>query len=383
MEPEREREEEPAIESPPEGSTCAEHSDRPALVICPRCGSFACLSCWHGALRRCHACVVRHPAPAVPWEDPSRGLISRFVGTIGDAGSPVLTAPSFRADGTGRALLFFLLTFVPFAAISGIVPYTAHLLFGSSFSVQTQGDPTDEAIAYDVARAAGLGVIVGLGQWLALALPFVSLSNAFAEKGHPDAPMRAMLYRGWLLALFFLAQWAVPLAMPGGAGGAGALFAMLVSMVPFVLLLSTMRATTRMGSGVGALTALLTIAVPFAMMVGASYFLERGVRVVVPELGQLEEQQRVEAEREAAREGQHDPSSTTPPTGEAPAPSPAPPTIEAPSAPEAPAPTEGAPSEAAPSEAAPSEAAPSEAAPSEAAPPEVAPAEPAPATATP
>lgn len=297
MEPERD--EEPPIESPPEGATCAEHSERPALVVCPRCGSFACLSCWHGALKRCHACVVRQAVPPVPWEDPSRGLIARFFGTLGDAGSPILTAPSFRGDGTGRALVFFLLTFVPLAALSGIVPYTAHLLFGPSFSIQMPGAPSEQVIALDVLRASGLGLAVAFGQWIALAVPFTSLSNAFAEKGHPDAPMRAMLYRGWLLAAFFLAQWAVPLGLPASVGTVGALFAMLVSMVPFVLLLASMRATTRMGSGVGALTALLTIAVPFALMIGASYFLERGVRTVVPELGQLEE--RARAERDAGR----------------------------------------------------------------------------------
>lgn len=300
MEPESEREQEPPIESPPEGSTCAEHSDRPALVICPRCGSFACLSCWHGAVRRCHACVVRQPPPPVPWEDPSRGLISRFVGTLAEAGSPIITAPSFRHPGAGRALVFFLLTFPVLAAISGVVPYTARVLFGHSFEVQLSGDPSQEALIEDVLRAAGLGLAVAFAQWIALTLPFVSLSNAFADRGHPDAPLRAMLYRGWLLALFLTAQWAVPLALPESAGGSGALFAMLVSMVPFLLLLSSMRATTRMGSGVGAMTALVTIAVPFALMIGTGIFLERGVRTLVPELGQIEEQQRVAQEREAA-----------------------------------------------------------------------------------
>ncbi|MFO0711265.1 MAG: hypothetical protein U0353_15560 [Sandaracinus sp.] len=297
MADEPQRDEEPPIESAPEGASCSEHADRPALVICPRCGSFACLSCWHGALKRCHACVVRQPSPPVPFEDPSRNAIAGFFATLGDAGSPVITAPSFRHPGIGRALLFFVVTFPLLGALSGIVPYTALVLFGSSFAVTLQGQPSDDMLAFDVARAAGLGLMVALGQWLALTLPFVSLSNAFAEKGHPDAPLRAMLYRGWLLAAFLLAQYAMPLALPAAAGGTGALFAMLIAMVPFVLLLSTMRATTRMGSGVGALTALLTVAVPFAMMIGASYFLDRAVHAIVPELGQIAEQQRLEAER--------------------------------------------------------------------------------------
>ena len=307
-----EEREDPPIESPPEGATCGEHSERPALVICPRCGSFACLSCWHGALKRCHACVVRQPPPPVPWEDPSRGLVSRFFGTLGDASSPVLTAPSFRKDGTGRAVVFFLLTFVPLAGLAGIVPYTARLLFGPALTIEVVGEPSQAEVAMDVARAAGLGLAVSIVQWLALTVPFVSLSNAFAEKGHPDAPMRAMLYRGWLLALFFVAQYVLPIALPASAG---LLFGTVLSLVPFVLLLGAMRATTRMGSGVGALTALLTIGVPFALMIGSTFFLERGVRAVVPELGQIEEQQRVEQER---REAQSTTTEATPPSPPAP-----------------------------------------------------------------
>jgi hypothetical protein len=308
--------EDPPIESPPEGSSCGEHADRPALVICPRCGSFACLSCWHGALKRCHACVVRQAPPPVPWEDPSRNIVSRFFGTLGDAGSPVITAPAFRKDGTGRAFVFFLLSFVPLAALAGVVPYTVRLLFGPDFTIEVVGEPTQGAIAFDVARAAGLGLVVSVVQWLALTLPFVSLSNAFAEKGHPDAPMRAMLYRGWLLALFFVAQYVLPIALPASAE---LFFGTVLSLVPFVLLLGAMRATTRMGSGVGALTALLTIGVPFALMIGSTFFLESGVRALVPELGQIEEQQRVEQERRAAQSTTSAPSATpVAPSGAAP-----------------------------------------------------------------
>jgi hypothetical protein len=368
-----EEREDPPIESPPEGSSCAEHSDRPALVICPRCGSFACLSCWHGALKRCHACVVRQPPPPVPWEDPSRNLISRFFGTLGDAGSPVLTAPSFRKDGTGRALVFFLLTFVPLASLAGIVPYTARLLFGPALTIQLVGEPTDAEIAMDVARAAGVGLAVSIAQWLALAVPFASLSNAFAEKGHPDAPMRAMLYRGWLLALFFVAQYVLPIVLPESAG---LFFGTVLSLVPFVLLLGAMRATTRMGSGVGALTALLTIGVPFALMIGSTFFLERGVRAVVPELDRIEEAQRVEQDRLEAQQSTGSsgtPSASTPSS----TPSAGTPSEGAPSegTPSAGTPSEGTPSEGTPSEGTPSEGTPSEGAPSEGTPSEGTPSE--------
>jgi len=295
--------EEPPIESPPEGSMCSEHSDRPALVICPRCGTYACLSCWHGPVRRCHACVVRNVGPPVPWEDPSRSLIPRFFATLAEAGSPLVTAPSFRHPGTGRALVFFVLTFVPLALLSGIVPYTAHLFFGPSFSVEVRpADAMQDVLTLDVVRAMAVGLGVALVQWLALALPFASLSNAYADRGHPDAPLRAMLYRGWLLALFLLAYTVIPLGLPASASALGASLVLMLSIVPLLLLLSSMRATTRMGSGVGALAAFVTIGVPFALMLGSGVFLERGVRLVVPELAQIEDDQRAEREREQPRQ---------------------------------------------------------------------------------
>lgn len=296
--------EEPPIESPPEGSMCSEHSDRPALVICPRCGSYACLSCWHGAVKRCHACVARHAGPPVPFEDPSRNAVAGFFATLADAGSPLVTAPSFRHPGMARAVVFFVLTFVPLALLSGIVPYTAHLLFGPSFSLELRpADASQETLAFDVVRAMAVGLGVALVQWIALALPFTSLSNAYAERGHPDAPMRAMLYRGWLLALFLLAYTIVPTALPAATGALGGSLLLLLTIVPLLLLLSSMRATTRMGSGVGAVAAFVTIGVPFALMLGSGVFLERGVRLVVPELAQLQDSAQEAAEREASRPG--------------------------------------------------------------------------------
>jgi hypothetical protein len=296
-------EDEPPIESPPEGSVCAEHADRPALVICPRCGSYACLACWHGSVRRCHGCVARGPGPLVPWEDPSKNPFARFFGTLADAASPLLTAPSFRHPGIGRALAFFVLTFVPLAIASGIVPFTARVLFGFAFSIELVREPTQHELVLDVARAGGLGLVVRLAQWLALALPFVSLSKAYADRGHPDAPLRAMLYRGWLLPAFELSLQLAGLSLSQSPGSIAYLGTQLVGLVPLVLLLSSMRAASRMGSGVGPLTALLTIGVPFALMIGAQFFLMRAVLVVVPELAQVQEQAgpRTEASAEEGR----------------------------------------------------------------------------------
>ncbi|GAB4204537.1 MAG: hypothetical protein OHK0013_19560 [Sandaracinaceae bacterium] len=305
-------EEEPPIESAPEGSVCAEHADRPALVICPRCGSYACLACWHGSVRRCHGCVVRTPGPLVPWEDPARNLLARYFGTLADAASPLLTAPSFRHPGVARAVVFFLLTFVPLAIASGIVPFTARVLFGASFSVELVGSPSPEEVWLDVLRAGGLGLGVRFVQWLALAVPFVSLSKAYADRGHPDAPLRAMLYRGWLLPGFELTLQLAGLSLSRSPSSVASLATQFVGLIPLVLLLSSMRAASRVGSGVGPLTALLTIGVPFALMIGAQFFLMRGVLFLVPELGEIAEQARRVSE-DAARAPAPEPSAPAPP----------------------------------------------------------------------
>ncbi len=76
------------IETAPEGATCAAHPDRRALLICPRCGSFCCMACWHGGPKRCHECMLGQPVPPVPWADDSLGPAARFFGTLRDSFSP-------------------------------------------------------------------------------------------------------------------------------------------------------------------------------------------------------------------------------------------------------------------------------------------------------
>lgn len=282
---EPEERDEPPLESPPEGAVCSEHPERPAVVICPRCGSYTCLTCWHSALTRCHACVARSPGPNVPWEEPTQNIVARFANTLLDAFSPLVTAPTFRHDGVARAVVFFLLTFAPLAAVSGIVPFTAHVVFRGAFTVDVRVHGA--ALWLDVARACALGLAFSLAQWAALTIPFVSLSRAFADRGHPDAPIRALLYRGWLIPLFAVVDSVIVSYLAERT-----LFAQLVICIPLVLLLSTMRATARMGSGAGPFSALVVIAVPFAVMLGASMYAQNAVLAVVPELRALQEELR-------------------------------------------------------------------------------------------
>jgi hypothetical protein len=46
------------------GSLCAQHTDRQALVECPRCGSYACDQCTGPDLTHCRACTERLLATA-------------------------------------------------------------------------------------------------------------------------------------------------------------------------------------------------------------------------------------------------------------------------------------------------------------------------------
>lgn len=254
------------IESPPEGASCAEHPEREAFVICPRCGSFCCIACWHNAVRRCHDCLVREPGPPVPWEDRTRSLPGRFVATLADAFRPTRSAPSFATSSVGSALSFFTLTFVPIALASGIIPYTRTLLFGAG-AVEIVGHPSTNEIAIDVARAAGLGLLIEALKVLCLAVPYHSLSRAYASRGHPPAALSAMLYRGWLVPamplLLYLFTW--PLSADSAASTSSAMIS-IASLLPLLVLLSSMLATARMASGVGPIASLIVVLVPFVVM---------------------------------------------------------------------------------------------------------------------
>lgn len=257
---------EEAIETPPEGATCAEHPDRDALVTCPRCGSFCCISCWHNAVRRCHACLVRDPGPVVPWQDAERSLPARFFGTLSDAFRPARSAPTFVQASVRSSLSFALLTFLPLALLSGIIPYTHTLGFGLSFSVTTLRAPTSADIALDVARAAGIGLLVALGMLALLAVPYHSLSRAYGSKDRPPASLALMLYRGWLIPLGGVISSVLVWSLPGEPSTGVGVLLEVASMLPLLVLISSMLSTARMASGVGPIASLVVVLVPFVLM---------------------------------------------------------------------------------------------------------------------
>lgn len=273
------------VESPPEGAVCSEHPERPALAVCPRCGAYACLSCWHHPIKRCQSCLMRDPAsaaPPIPWEDKSVAWPMRFVGTLANAARPRTTAPALAREGVAPAIVFALLTFPPLAALAGIVPATRTLLFGEG-RIQVVGDGSGADIALDVARAAGIGLVACTVLLLALALPYVSIVRSYSQSAPAGTPIRAMAYRAFLLPL---AGCVTSLALFMMTESTSALVAMvwqLATVIPVVLLFTNMQAAARSASGTGPLVSLLAALVPSAVAYVAWLFLVSAIAPWMPD----------------------------------------------------------------------------------------------------
>lgn len=261
----------PLDRSAPEGSFCRAHPETPAIATCPRCGDYACLMCWQPVVDRCDTCLQRDPteaAPPIPWEQPELSGLQRFARTIATAWSPVRTAPAMGRDEVGPALRFALLTFVPLALLSGVIPYTKTLLFSGPFKITLQGTPLPDqtAIAIDVARASMLGLVSSLALWLVYTTPYVSLVRAYGNPKRRNVPLRAMLYRGFLLPAQQLVLMALVWALWNeGSNPAQAGLLMMVSVVPLILMLVTMWFSARLGSGVGPMMSFVVVIVPFTL----------------------------------------------------------------------------------------------------------------------
>jgi len=266
---------------PPDGAMCAEHPDRRAHYVCPRCGTFACMACFHPGVSRCDRCVQRDPADAAPplaWERPESPLLARLFGTLGSAFSPVRTAPAFARGDVAQAQRFALLTALPLAALAGVIPFTRTLLFRGDFAIQVLGKPSPEQIALDVVQAALLQIGLTAASFACLLFPFTSLVRAYAP-GKQTAAARVLYYRAWLLpaalAFYYLVVWATPIP-PELAAAAGSVdppmppfavtFALIVRMIAPVLLFVAMSATARMACGLGALLSFVVVAVPILLM---------------------------------------------------------------------------------------------------------------------
>jgi hypothetical protein len=227
--------------------------------------------CWQPAVDRCDSCLRRDPseaAPPLPWEQPERSFVARLFGTIATSWSPVRSAPAFGRNEIAPALVFFALTFLPLSLICGIIPFTKTMLFSAPFKVVLQGTPTPDqnAILLDVLRASGIGFVQTAAQWLVFSAPYVSLVRSYGDPRRRNVPLRTMLYRAFLMpaqqVIFMLLAWAM---VNEGSTAPQAAFLMLLSLIPLVLLLSTMWAAARLGSGLGPFVSFLVVIVPVTL----------------------------------------------------------------------------------------------------------------------
>jgi hypothetical protein len=281
----------------PEGAACTQHPEREAQFTCPRCGAFVCAACWHPAIGRCVSCLLRDPtegAPPIPWEQPGRPLLSRYLATLGQAFSPVRSALAFAQPDVTAAQRFALISAVPFALLAGIIPYTVTLRFKPNLQLQVLGGAGDVEIALDLLRAAGVQLAITSIELLALLLPFVSLVRAYAP-GRQHAASCVLYYRLWLLPgtalLLYAAFWLVPMADPKAPGGPALalllMFELLHKVFAPILLLMAMAATARLCCGLGQGVSLIVVMVPAVLVLIVDALLELGVLQLLPQLATI------------------------------------------------------------------------------------------------
>jgi hypothetical protein len=289
----------PADHRAPEGAQCGMHPDRPAHFTCPRCGSYTCLACWHPEVERCTQCLQRDPAAAAPpilWEQRDKSLVRRYFGTFVSALSPFKTAPAFAHGEVSDALRFMLVSALPLALLSGVIPHTRTLMFSGNLAVQVIGHPSGAQIGFDVLRSMLVGFALAAAQLMTLLLPFVSLVRAYAP-ARRSAAQRALYYRIWLLPaalLFYQIMMGVvppppdptlldPSTIPA-ATMTGLAMSSAVQLVAAVLLILTMSATARLACGLGPLLATVVVIVPLLVTVFGGSLAERGITRLLPEL---------------------------------------------------------------------------------------------------
>jgi len=284
---------EPEVPHAPEGAACAEHPERTAHFTCPRCGSFACVTCWHPAVSRCTRCLRNDPteaAPPIAWEQAGRSLPARYLATLASALSPRRSAPAFAHPDVRAAQRFALLSAAPFALLAGIIPHTRSLLFKGNLQVEVLGNAGATEIALDVLRAAGIQLTVTLVELFALLLPFMSLVRAYAP-GKQHAAARVLYYRLWMRPftwlLLYAAVWLLPETAPNAPGPAMALLMtldVLRALVAPVLLFIAMGATARMACGLGPVVSLVVVTIPAVLLFVVQGLLQLGIDRLLPPL---------------------------------------------------------------------------------------------------
>jgi hypothetical protein len=267
----------------PAGAQCAQHPEREARFTCPRCGSYACASCWQASAARCVQCVSRDPTeavPPIPWERSGQPLVARYLATLASALRPASSAASFARDDVRAASRFLLLSALPLSLLAGVIPYTRTLLFEGNFVVRVLGHPSAAEIAIDVVRAALCAAVLTGVQLAALLFPYASLVRAYAQPQRRNAAVRVLFYRIWLLPatmlLFYFAVWALPPPALTTLQPLG--------LIGSVLLMWAMTSTARLACGLGAGTSIVVVLVPVLLLMLVSPLANLGAEQLLPAL---------------------------------------------------------------------------------------------------
>jgi hypothetical protein len=157
------------------------------------------------------------PGP-IAWEEPSLSFPRRLFGTLKSSFAPLTSIQAVASGSVGSALRFCLLWTLPWMAAWAIMPFTYTLNF-KHLTVEPLAGQSTLPVAWDVARAAGIGVLLSSIALLSWGVPFASLFAAFAKMRDPSvnahqAAWRMVLYRSWIvpcgLSLLVWFGWTLP-----------------------------------------------------------------------------------------------------------------------------------------------------------------------------
>ena len=187
---------------------------------------------------------------------------------LGSSLSPSRFAALVAKEGVHHPLRLALLLTLPLMAFAGIIPLTHHFHFEPGFGV-TREPLASSVLAMDVARAAGLSLLVYGASFLVAMASYISLGGAFgSEEGAKGLALRAWLYAGWLVPLtgpLGLAMSVVFWVVPASAGSVGAALAFLAFLLPFLIFLVDLQRVAREALGCSLGGSIVVTSVPILL----------------------------------------------------------------------------------------------------------------------
>jgi hypothetical protein len=225
----------------------------------------------------------------MPWEAPGLSFPRRLFGTLRSTFSPLRTIQAVSSGSVSAALGFCLIWTLPWMPLWAIMPFTHSLLFKHSFGLEVVRDKGALSVPWDVARAAGIGVLLSSVAMLSWALPFASLLRAFAKTRDAGvdprhAAWRMVLYRAWVvpcgLSLLALCAWSLP---PEPNRFLIEISLLAFQLLPRILVLMHCFAMARY-FGVEGLASFAVAVVPLVVEVAVGLLVGHGAGLLLPQV---------------------------------------------------------------------------------------------------